>query len=92
MNKKIYLYLCGGLGNQLFQYAAAKNLAIKHNAQLIIDTKSGFITDFRDFWEFSLDKKNLKNIILKKNILIFWLYRILKKVFRLRLVFNNFLF
>lgn len=92
MDKKIYLYLCGGLGNQLFQYAAAKNLAIENNAQLIIDTKSGFITDFRDFWEFSLDKKNLKNIILKKNILIFWLYRILKKVFRLRLVFNNFLF
>ena len=82
MDKKIYLYLCGGLGNQLFQYAAAKNLAIVNNAQLIIDTKSGFITDFRDFWKFSLDKKNLKNIVLKKNILIFWLYRILKKVFR----------
>jgi hypothetical protein len=92
MNKKIYLYLCGGLGNQLFQYAAAKNLAIVHNAQLVIDTKGGFITDFRDFWKFSLEKKNLKNVFLKKNILIFWLYRLLKKFFRLRLIFNNFLF
>ena len=57
MKNKIYLYMCGGLGNQLFQYAAAKNLAIKNNAQLIIDTGTGFFTDFRDFWKFSLDKK-----------------------------------
>jgi hypothetical protein len=92
MSKRIYLYLCGGLGNQLFQYAAAKNLAIIHNAQLIIDTRSGFITDFRDFWKFSLDKKNLKNVIFKKNILIFWIYRLVKKIFRIKIVFNNFLF
>ena len=26
----IYVHLVGGLGNQLFQYAAAKNLAIKN--------------------------------------------------------------
>jgi hypothetical protein len=90
--KKIYLYLCGGLGNQLFQYAAARNLAIKNNAQLIVDTKCGFITDFRDFWKFSLNNTNLNNVIQKKNILVFWLYRILKKLFKLNLVFNNFLF
>jgi len=90
--KKIYLYLCGGLGNQLFQYAAARNLAIKNNALLIVDTKCGFITDFRDFWEFSLDKSNIKNVVLKKNILIFWFYRFLKKIFRLRYIFNNFFF
>jgi hypothetical protein len=90
--KKIYLYLCGGLGNQLFQYAAARNLAIKNNAQLIVDTKCGFITDFRDFWEFSLDKSNIKNVVLKKNILIFWFYRFLKKIFRLKCIFNNFFF
>ena len=43
MKKKIYLYLCGGLGNQLFQYAAAKNIAIINDADLIIDTQCGFI-------------------------------------------------
>ena len=58
MKKKIYLYLCGGLGNQLFQYAAAKNIALKNNAKLILDTSTGFICDFRDFWNFSLNKKN----------------------------------
>jgi hypothetical protein len=82
----------GRLGNQLFQYAAAKNIAIKNDAELNIDTKGGFITDFRDFWKFSLNNTNLNNVIQKKNILVFWLYRILKKLFKLNLVFNNFLF
>jgi hypothetical protein len=91
MKKKIYLYLCGGLGNQLFQYAAAKNLAIKNNADLILDTKSGFVTDFRDYWEFSLSKLNINNVVLKKNIPMFWLYRILKKIFNLKFIFNNLL-
>ena len=60
--KKIYIYLCGGLGNQLFEYAAAKNLALKNDARLIIDTKTGFITDFRDSTKFSLKKNTLKNV------------------------------
>jgi hypothetical protein len=38
VKKKIYLYLSGGLGNQLFKYAAAKNLSIINDADLIIDT------------------------------------------------------
>ena len=57
MKKKIYLYLSGGLGNQLFQYAAAKNLSIINDADLIIDCYCGFLTDFKDFRKFSL--KNL---------------------------------
>jgi hypothetical protein len=88
--KKIYLYLCGGLGNQLFQYAAAKNLAIKNNAELILDTSTGFYTDFRDFWRFSLNKKKLKNVIFKKFVLIFFFFRVLKKFFKIKKIFNNF--
>ena len=38
---KIYLQLSGGLGNQLFQFAFAKNLSIRLNRQLLIETKSG---------------------------------------------------
>ena len=76
MKKKIYLYLCGGLGNQLFQYAAGKNLAIINNSELILDTDSGFITDFRDFWRFSLNKDKLENVSFKKNILVYYFYRI----------------
>lgn len=37
--------LCGGLGNQLFIYATAYALAARNNAQLSLDTVSGFTHD-----------------------------------------------
>jgi hypothetical protein len=87
MEKKIYLYLCGGLGNQLFQYAAAKNIALKNNAKLILDTSTGFISDFRDYWNFSLNKKKLKNIKYKKIIIIFVLFKLFRKIFKTKKTF-----
>ena len=42
MKRKIYITLIGGLGNQLFQYACAFNLAKNLKAKLIIDDKGGF--------------------------------------------------
>lgn len=36
----------GGLGNQLYCYAAAKRLAIKNNTELIVDDVSGFKRDY----------------------------------------------
>jgi hypothetical protein len=33
----ILLQLFGGLGNQMFQYAFGRHLAIKHNTQLVLD-------------------------------------------------------
>ena len=94
MKKKIYLYLSGGLGNQLFQYAAARNLAIKNNARLIIDISTGFIVDLRDHRKFSLNLnlKKIKNVFFKKNIFNFWLFILIKKIFRLKKIFNNFYF
>ena len=76
VKKKIYLYLCGGLGNQLFQYAAARNLAIKNNAKLIIDISTGFILDIRDRRKFSLNLnlKKITNVFFKKNIINFWIF------------------
>jgi hypothetical protein len=37
--------LRGGLGNQLFQYAAGRSLAARSGARLMLDTKSGFRGD-----------------------------------------------
>ena len=92
MRKKIYLHLSGGLGNQLFQYAAAKNLSIINDADLIIDSYCGFVTDFKDFRKFSLENIKLNNVTFKRNILIFWLYKIYKKFFKVKKIFNNFFF
>ena len=92
MKKKIYLYLTGGLGNQLFQYAAAKNLAIKNKSKLIIDPFSGFSTDFMHKRTFELDLLNINNIILKNLFFLFYFFRFVKKVFRSTRLFYNLFF
>lgn len=44
-SKKLITRIKGGLGNQLFCYAAAKRLALVNDAELIIDDVSGFLYD-----------------------------------------------
>lgn len=85
--KKIYLFLSGGLGNQLFQYAFARNLSIKNKADLIVDAYSGFIFDFKYFRSFSLKIK-----IKKKLVIFFSFFRIFKKFFYQKNIINNFFF
>lgn len=42
---KIILNIFGGIGNQLFSYAAARRLALVNDAELVIDNVSGFSRD-----------------------------------------------
>ncbi len=37
----VIVNVIGGLGNQLFQYAAGRRLALKHNTELLLDS-SGY--------------------------------------------------
>ena len=46
---KITPRIFGGLGNQLFCYAAARRLALVNNAELVLDDVSGFTYD--DFYQ-----------------------------------------
>ena len=98
MKNKIYLFLTGGLGNQLFQYAFAKNLAIKNKTQLVIDVKSGFLinslyTLFRENGKFSLNRDKIKSVQYKNIIFKFLFFKIFKNIKRLffskKEVFNN---
>jgi len=89
MKKKIYLYLCGGLGNQLFQFFAARNLAIKNKAQLIVDVKTGFLTDFKWNNTLKLNIKKNKSILLTKKVFFFYFYRVYKLIFKKKLI-NSF--
>lgn len=41
----LYVQLSGGLGNQLFQYAAGRAISINSNAELVLDRWSGFARD-----------------------------------------------
>jgi len=43
--KRLFLILKGGLGNQLFQYAAAKNIALNNGSELVLDIDTGFKND-----------------------------------------------
>lgn len=45
MGYKIIVRIKGGLGNQMFCYAAARSLALRNNSELIIDHVTGFIRD-----------------------------------------------
>jgi hypothetical protein len=42
----LIIKLFGGLGNQIFQYAFGRQLALKNNVPLYLDTFSGFQNDF----------------------------------------------
>lgn len=46
MKKKVITRVFGGLGNQLFIYAAARRMAIVNNAELVLDNLSGFKFDY----------------------------------------------
>lgn len=44
-SKKVVARIFGGLGNQLFIYAAARRLALASGAELVLDDVSGFVRD-----------------------------------------------
>ena len=54
--KKVIVEVKGGLGNQMFQYAAARSLALDLGADLRIDRKLGFLLDRQYQRTFELDK------------------------------------
>jgi Glycosyl transferase family 11 len=43
--QRLIVRLKGGLGNQMFQYAAGRALCLQNDAELILDATSGFIRD-----------------------------------------------
>lgn len=55
MKKKIIVRIKGGLGNQLYCYAAARRLSLKNQAELVIDNISGFSRDLKYKRQYKLD-------------------------------------
>ena len=52
---KLIARIKGGLGNQLFCYAAARRLALANNAELVIDDFTGFVRDRQYRRQYALD-------------------------------------
>ena len=59
MRRKVILEAKGGLGNQMFQYAAAKSIAIDLGADLVIDDALGFFLDRQYGRKFELDRLSI---------------------------------
>ena len=57
--KKIIVQIKGGIGNQLFCYAAAKRLAVANNAELVIDSLTGFERDSKYNRRYMLNHFNI---------------------------------
>lgn len=54
--KKVIVRIKGGIGNQLFCYAAARRLALINNAELVIDDVTGFVRDWQYQRQYMLDR------------------------------------
>lgn len=55
MPPKIIARVFGGIGNQLFIYAAARRLALANDAELVLDDVSGFVRDHAYQRHYQLD-------------------------------------
>ena len=66
----IIVRLIGGLGNQMFEYAAARRLAHKHNTILKLDTSPLVINDYhpKRSHQFNLLTYGLHNFNIQENI------------------------
>ena len=56
MTLRVIARIKGGLGNQLFCYAAARRLALVNNAELVIDDVTGFVRDHQYCRQYMLDR------------------------------------
>ncbi|MBU3596006.1 alpha-1,2-fucosyltransferase [Polynucleobacter sp. 86C-FISCH] len=86
--KKLVARIKGGLGNQLFCYAAARRLAIVNNATLVLDDVSGFLRDFKYQRKYSLDKFYIPIGVASSNERLGPFPRILRRILRMLSRFN----
>ncbi len=79
---KVVVRIFGGIGNQLFCYAAARRLALANNAELVIDNISGFLYDYNYKRHYQLDHFNIFARKANKKELFFPFPRIQRFLFR----------
>jgi len=79
--KELTIFLNGGLGNQMFQYAAGRAMALHNRADLVLDTWSGFARDYqyRRHYELDLLPVQARQATVGERLPI-WLYRFENKL------------
>lgn len=77
---KLIVQLNGGLGNQMFQYACARSLALRNGLELVLDDWSGFFRDFQYRRSYELGALPIKAELIKTlERLPIWLNRFLHR-------------
>jgi hypothetical protein len=79
--KQLTIYLNGGLGNQMFQFAAGRAIALSNGADLVLDTWSGFVRDnqYRRHYELDALPVQARQATAGERLPI-WLYRLENKL------------
>ena len=73
---KLIVQLNGGLGNQMFQYAHARSLALRQGLELVLDDWSGFVRDFQYRRHYELGALPIQSRVASPwERLPLWLYR-----------------
>ena len=90
---KVVVRIKGGIGNQLFCYAAARRLAYVSNAELVLDHRSGFARDYTYKRKYMLDSFQISARKVRKFELMwpferFWL-KFLKFISRYKYFGNS---
>lgn len=82
MGKQITAHLMGGLGNQMFQYAAARAISYRNSAPLFLDSRNGFVRDkvYKRTYELSVFPIQAQIAVAGKTI-PYWVEKIRQKLF-----------
>lgn len=88
---KLIARIKGGLGNQLFCYAAARRLALINDAELVIDNITGFQRDFEYRRNYALDNFNISARKANPSELLEPLSLFRRKIFKFRESFKPFM-
>jgi hypothetical protein len=73
---KLIVQLKGGLGNQMFQYASARSLALRQGLELVLDDWSGFVRDLQYRRHYELGALPIQSRVARPwERLPLWLYR-----------------
>jgi hypothetical protein len=79
---RLFVQLNGGLGNQLFQYAIGRAVALRNNAELVMDVTTGFARDFQYKRQYELGRFSsleFKAATLFQSAILLW-FRIRSKL------------
>jgi hypothetical protein len=89
-NNLIIARIKGGLGNQLFIYAAARSLAHRAGFELVLDHQTGFSRDYTYKRIYELNYFNISSRLATSNEMLYPFERVRRAIYKFISKFQNF--